>query len=83
MRFQSILAVIPLTLLSFAAAGELQIEKTHVIEDCTKRTAKGDTVEMHYRGTLAEDGTEFDASYNRNQPLGFKVGAGMVIKGYV
>lgn len=36
---------------------------------------------MHYRGTL-EDGTEFDASYNRNQPLGFTLGKGQVIKGW-
>lgn len=36
---------------------------------------------MHYRGTL-EDGTEFDASYNRGQPLEFPIGAGRVIKGW-
>ena len=36
---------------------------------------------MHYRGTL-EDGTEFDASYNRNQPLSFTLGSGQVIKGW-
>ena len=35
---------------------------------------------MHYRGTL-EDGTEFDASYNRG-PFEFKLGAGQVIKGW-
>ncbi|KAK0735432.1 hypothetical protein B0T21DRAFT_367747 [Apiosordaria backusii] len=42
---------------------------------------KGDTVDVHYRGTL-EDGTEFDQSYKRGQPLGFTVGAGMVIQGW-
>jgi len=35
---------------------------------------------MHYRGTL-EDGTEFDASYNRG-PFSFPLGAGRVIKGW-
>ncbi|KAJ4345175.1 Peptidyl-prolyl cis-trans isomerase fpr2 [Ascochyta clinopodiicola] len=37
---------------------------------------------VDYRGTLASDGSEFDASYNRGQPLSFKVGSGQVIKGW-
>lgn len=37
---------------------------------------------VHYRGTLAADGSEFDASYNRGQPLDFHVGKGQVIKGW-
>ena len=37
---------------------------------------------MHYRGTLASDGSEFDASYNRGSPLDFHVGKGQVIKGW-
>jgi len=39
-------------------------------------------VSVHYRGTLAADGSEFDASYNRGQPLDFHVGKGQVIKGW-
>lgn len=42
----------------------------------------GDKISMHYRGTLEKDGSEFDASYNRNQPLDFAVGKGQVIKGW-
>ncbi|KAK4669526.1 Peptidyl-prolyl cis-trans isomerase fpr2 [Podospora pseudopauciseta] len=42
---------------------------------------KGDSVDVHYKGTL-EDGTEFDQSYKRGQPLNFTVGAGMVIQGW-
>jgi FK506-binding protein 2 len=42
----------------------------------------GDKVNVHYRGTLDADGTEFDASYNRGQPLSFHVGKGQVIKGW-
>lgn len=37
---------------------------------------------MHYRGTLADTGYEFDASYNRDRPLDFVVGKGQVIKGW-
>lgn len=41
---------------------------------------KGDTVQVHYRGTLA-DGSEFDSSSGRD-PLQFTLGTGMVIPGF-
>ena len=40
---------------------------------------KFDTVNVHYHGTLL-NGDVFDSSYDRGQPLKFKVGAGRVIK---
>lgn len=40
----------------------------------------GDTVRIHYRGTL-EDGSEFDSSAGR-EPLEFTVGSGQVIPGF-
>lgn len=40
----------------------------------------GDTVRIHYTGTLA-DGTQFDSSEGRD-PLEFKLGAGQVIPGF-
>ena len=39
------------------------------------------TAVVHYRGTL-DDGTEFDSSYSRNEPISFVVGAGMMIPGF-
>ena len=40
-----------------------------------------DSVAMHYIGWLA-DGTMFDNSYNRGQPIFFVLGAGQVIPGW-
>ncbi|HNB80575.1 MAG TPA: FKBP-type peptidyl-prolyl cis-trans isomerase [Chitinophagaceae bacterium] len=42
---------------------------------------KGDTIQIHYKGTLSTDGTLFDSSEGR-EPLEFKVGEGMVIHGF-
>ncbi|KAL1645254.1 Peptidyl-prolyl cis-trans isomerase fpr2 [Diplodia intermedia] len=67
--------------LAVALDKPLDIEVTHSVE-CARKTVAGDKVDVHYRGTLAQDGTEFDASYNRGQPLAFTVGKGMVIKGW-
>jgi peptidylprolyl isomerase len=41
----------------------------------------GQIVSVHYRGTL-EDGTEFDNSYDRGQPITFPLGMGRVIPGW-
>ncbi|GAB1314843.1 Peptidyl-prolyl cis-trans isomerase fpr2 [Madurella fahalii] len=47
----------------------------------TRETKRGDNINVHYRGTFT-NGQKFDASYDRNSPLNFTVGNGMVIKGW-
>jgi FKBP-type peptidyl-prolyl cis-trans isomerase len=42
---------------------------------------QGQNVSVHYKGSLL-DGTVFDSSYKRNEPIGFAIGVGQVIKGW-
>lgn len=74
-------ALLLLALATLAAAGELKIE-TLTGGDCSRKAKNGDTLSMHYKGTLADGGSEFDSSYKRGKPFQLELGAGMVIAGW-
>jgi peptidylprolyl isomerase len=61
------------------AGAELKITDLEVGTGDVAETGKSVTV--HYRGTLA-DGTEFDSSRKHGSPFSFRLGAGMVIRGW-
>lgn len=55
-------------------------EEEDMSETDGETATDGDTVSVHYRGTL-DDGSEFDSSEGRD-PLSFVVGSGQVIAGF-
>ncbi|UOP05648.1 FKBP-type peptidyl-prolyl cis-trans isomerase [Conchiformibius kuhniae] len=58
---------------------------TLIIEDLTvgdgAEAVKGKDITVHYTGWLT-DGTKFDSSLDRRQPLTITLGAGQVIRGW-
>lgn len=47
-----------------------------------EEAGRGDVVDVHYIGVSHSTGDEFDASWNRGEPLRFQLGVGQVIAGW-
>jgi FK506-binding protein 2 len=81
MRFLAVSAAVLASVASTVLAeNKVDIVVTRAVE-CERKTQKGDKISVHYRGSLQDGGKQFDASYDRGQPLSFVVGRGSVIKG--
>ncbi len=48
--------------------------------DLMETPQEGNKVKVHYKGTLEEDGSVFDSSYDRD-PIEFTIGEGQIIPG--
>ena len=55
---------------------------TEVREGDGEEAVAGKQVLVHYVGVAHSTGEEFDASYNRGEPLSFRLGVGQVISGW-
>lgn len=60
-------------------SADLEVED--IQEGTGEEVKSGDTVVIHYKGTLT-DGTQFDSSYDRGEPFETPIGVGAVIKGW-
>jgi len=58
------------------------LEITDIWEGDGPAAKPGDWVKVHYVGVAHSTGEEFDASWNRGEPLEFQLGAGRVIAGW-
>ncbi len=58
------------------------LEVTDLTEGDGTEATSGSSVLAHYVGVAHSTGEEFDASWNRGEPLAFKLGVGQVIPGW-
>mmetsp|Transcript_5250 Transcript_5250/g.17032 ORF Transcript_5250/g.17032 Transcript_5250/m.17032 type:complete len:245 (-) Transcript_5250:35-769(-) len=61
---------------------ERLVVETTVPGDGVTFPKRGETLTMHYTGTLAGSGAVFDSSRDRGEPFTFAIGVGQVIEGW-
>ncbi len=58
------------------------LEVTDLVVGDGPEATKGSAVSMHYVGVAHSTGEQFDASWDRGQPLDIRIGVGQVIAGW-
>ena len=86
-----ITVIVAVALFAYIAYAVIQNNKNKNMENTNTNTEQvsgesrvaesGDVIVINYSGKL-ENGTEFDSSYKRGQPLVFQIGLGQVIAGW-
>ena len=59
-----------------------ELVKTDIAIGSGDEATKGRNVSVHYVGVAWSTGQQFDASWDRNEPFEFRLGAGQVIAGW-
>jgi peptidylprolyl isomerase len=59
-----------------------QLKIEDIVDGDGAEAQKGDQVSVQYVGVDYETGEEFDSSWDRDQPVDFQLGSGMVIPGW-
>ncbi len=77
--FATLLGLFVASTVALAAIPGLEIKE--VKKGKGKKAKSGQSVSVHYTGWLT-DGTKFDSSLDRGQPITFQLGSGQVIKGW-
>jgi peptidylprolyl isomerase len=70
------------TITPINATPPAKLEIEDIAKGHGKKAKPGETVTVQYDGVLYQNGTEFDASWNRHEPFSFPLGAGRVIPGW-
>lgn len=84
-KIMYIMVIVAIAVIGYVAYAVIDNKKNMNNTNTTNtelRTAQtGDVIVINYAGRL-ENGTEFDSSYKRGQPLVFELGLGQVISGW-
>jgi peptidylprolyl isomerase len=59
-----------------------RLEKEDIVKGKGPAARPGDTVSVNYVGVAFSNGQQFDASWDRGEPITFQLGAGQVIPGW-
>ena len=69
LTFISSLFAASTVVMAYEAPKELDIKTTFMPEGCTVKAQTGDSIQVHYTGTLHSNGNKFDSSHDRGSPL--------------